>query len=181
MSPKAEYHSKPESSNGNPEKYFTLWLDRLESSVDLRFESLVGLLNERDKRYEERHANATEATRVALESLRNATGLALSSADKASEKSGAAQDQYNKTHNDLLKKMDQQHESTLPRVEAMQRFDRLETDMRVLREYRSATEGRVIEKSDSQTQSNWSIGVIVAVVLALFALALPIIMKLVKP
>jgi hypothetical protein len=181
MEMKPEQRSKPEGTNGNPEKYFTLWLDRLEDSISLRFNALDGILIERDKRYEERHLNSTEATRVALEALKNATGLALTAADKAAEKAAQAQDQYNTTHNDLIKKMDVQRADTLPRTEATPRFERLESDMRTLREYRSASEGRVNEKVDNRGQSQWSIGIVVAIALSLLALLVPFIIKTAKP
>lgn len=64
------------------------------------------LLDQKDKYYE----------RIFLEKD-NAINIALQAAEKASLKTEQAQRDYNATHNDLLRKMDEQYKVMIPRAE----------------------------------------------------------------
>jgi hypothetical protein len=104
---------------------------------------------ERDKRYEEGKKANKEAVDAAFASAEKAVAAALTSAKEAVVKQEQAQSAYNASHNDLLRKMDEQHKETLPRPEADVRFTRqdekiedLKKVVAALREERSASAGR---------------------------------------
>jgi hypothetical protein len=91
--------------------YFERWLLDKEKFDD-----------ERDRRYGERHIANQTAVDAAFQAAKEASSMALSSQEKAITKAEDSQKSYNTSHNDLLRKMDEQHKETLPRLEADGRF-----------------------------------------------------------
>jgi phosphopantetheinyl transferase (holo-ACP synthase) len=69
------------------------------------------LMNERDRRYSERADND-----------RQSVAAAFAASEKAIQKAEDAQTQYNETHNELSRKLDDQNKATMPRAEIEARF-----------------------------------------------------------
>lgn len=102
--------------------------------VTVQLESLRRLLDERDRRYEERFVSAKEAV----------------------AKAEAAQTAYNTQHNDLTRKMEQQRSEMVPRQEAEMRFKTVEEKIAGLRESRSESKG-------GKEQTNWLLTIAIGI------------------
>jgi len=107
-----------------------------------QIDGIEALLNERDRRYDERFLSAKEAV----------------------AKAEAAQTAYNANHNDLTRKMDAQYAFMLSRTEADSRFhnhdekiDEIKKDLASLRESRSEGSGR-------REQTNWLLTLAIGII-----------------
>ena len=141
--------------------YFDLHIDRLEQ-----------LMNERDKRYEERHIADVQAVQAALVSADKQVTTAFSASEKAVNKSEEAQKDYNVRSNEFRGQLDDQAKTLMPRTEALSRFETIDkrseerkqqvddaiTDLRALignlRESRSEGVGSNVALHDTRNQSN---------------------------
>jgi hypothetical protein len=128
--------------------YFERWLTDLEKFNE-----------ERDRRYGERHVANQTAVDAAFEASKEATATALAAQEKAVAKAESSQTVYNQGHNDLLRKMDDQHRETLPRLEADQRFKTLEDKIEDLRLTRENLRGGTIQHAESKMDNRWVIGI----------------------
>jgi hypothetical protein len=115
-------------------------LRELTAEID----GLRELLNERNKWYGERDKDRQLAVDKALAAAEKATAAAFAASKEAIVKAEDGQKAYNVSHNDLLKRLDQQHGETLPRTEANLRFDTLTAAIRALELFKSNIEGRMI-------------------------------------
>ncbi|HEV2036940.1 MAG TPA: hypothetical protein VGU71_22540 [Candidatus Dormibacteraeota bacterium] len=123
-------------------------LDGLRDLMKSEDHRLEAVMDERHERYKER-ADAAE----------DRVGVAFDAAKEAKTASDQGQRDYNVSHNDILRKADQQYKDTLPREEALTRFgaqeakidqgvkeaglqmDQLRKDVQGLRESRSEGSG----------------------------------------
>lgn len=153
----------PPTFNGTTLLDLVKWISGWVSSWSEVSERLA---TERDKRYEERYQEQ----------------------NRAITKAEAAQAQYNTTHNNLLSDNHKQAEEINRRFdlvlnvqEANLRFDSqskeiadLKLEVQALRDYRSSGEGATATRKDSQSHTQWLIGLLIASGLALagFAVAL---------
>lgn len=107
----------------------------LSVSLNQRLGDMERLNQERDTRYDERHtanekavaaafAANKEAVAAAFAAAKEAVTAALAAAKEAVVKAEQAQSNYNANHNDLARKMEDQYDHMLPRVEADAKFDR---------------------------------------------------------
>jgi hypothetical protein len=91
--------------------------------VHVKVSALRELLDERDRRYEERDRD-----------FKNFVNSTFLSNEKAIAKAEQAQRDYNVAHNDLARKLDEQNKATIPRAECEARFRGLEENIVSLRE-----------------------------------------------
>jgi hypothetical protein len=92
---------------------------------------------------DERHDLYKERSDAAKEQV----GIAFTASEKAATKTEQAQDLYNKGHNDLLRKMDDQHKDTLPREEANAKFESMAREIQSLRESRVETSSLAVQSA----------------------------------
>jgi hypothetical protein len=116
----------------------TAELDGFKEWVKGQFEAGVRFDDERDHRYEEGKIANKEAV-----------SAAFAAAKEAVAEQKQAQSQYNDSHNGLLRKIDDQHKETLPRIEADGRFNRqdekineVKRDVQLLRDAVTLMSGR---------------------------------------
>lgn len=76
------------------------------------------LMDERNRRYEQSFRESKEAVSAALQAAKEQTQAAFLASEKAIVKAEAAQNAYNTSHNDLLRKQ----ELLVPRIEMDSRF-----------------------------------------------------------
>lgn len=131
-------------------------LDGLRDLMKSEDRRLEQVMDERDARYMER-SNAAEKQ----------VGVAFTASEKAAAKTEQAQDVYNRGHNDLLRKMDDQHKDTLPREEANAKFDSIGKEIQGLREFRSGDTVRRETRTEDRGQGNADRLVIVTLIAAI--------------
>jgi hypothetical protein len=78
------------------------------------------LMNERDRRYEDRFTSLTEGQKTALAALEKQTTLAFDASEKAIVKSEGAQAQYNVRSNEFRAALDDANKHMMPRPESEQ-------------------------------------------------------------
>src|SRR6185369_9527266 len=93
----------------------------MTENVTLR-EYVETILNEHDKRNNQRFSGAELAVKDALASQEKATSAAFMASEKAIVKAEDAQRAYNVVHNDLSRKMDEQYKEMMPRPETLGLF-----------------------------------------------------------
>jgi excinuclease UvrABC helicase subunit UvrB len=99
------------------------------------------LIDERDRLYNERHANSLQAIKDALLAQKELTNAAFAASKEAILKAEQSQNSYNAGHNDLMKKMDKQYSEMIPRSTFEQAIKSIEDKINDLRESRSANAG----------------------------------------
>ncbi len=116
--------------------------------VSLR-EFLERVMDERDRRYEDRFKAQETAVSSALAAQKELTSAAFAASEKAIVKAEAAQTSYNERSNEFRGQLDDQAKTLIPRTEADARFfsfeEKLSTlrgDVSGLRESRSDATGR---------------------------------------
>jgi hypothetical protein len=116
------------------------------------------LVDERDKWYKERdHWYAARdrdrqaEVQKALESSDKQTAAAFASSKDAIAEAKKAQDSYNLTHNDLVRKMEQQASSMLTRATADEKFASLDEKIQDLKAVSALAAGRGVGIANSWT------------------------------
>ncbi len=145
---------------------------------------LEQLINERDRLYDIRFRAAETAVTAALSAQEKATASAFSASEKAVLKAEDAQKDYNQRSNEFRGQLDDQAKTLMPRAEVQQIMksveekldglkathekdvDILRTEIAGLRESRSLVVGKDTALDSVHVQKNWSMGIVVAVVLA---------------
>lgn len=89
-------------------EYFTLWLNKLEVSVNERFKA------------------SDEAVKAALAAQKELTATAFASSEKAIVKAEEAQREYNIRSNEFRGQLDDQNKLQMARTEALSMFEALE-------------------------------------------------------
>jgi uncharacterized protein YhaN len=113
------------------------------------------LMEERNKWYGERDRDRQIAVDKALAAVEKQTSSAFEAAKEANTAAAAnqkeavlkqedAQRAYNTSHNDLLRKLDDQNKATMPRIEQEQRFASHEKEIGELEKFRANIEGRLL-------------------------------------
>jgi len=140
-------------------------IDERRWYFDLHINRLEELMNERDKRYEERHIADVQAVQAALVSADKQVTTAFSASEKAVNKSEEAQKDYNIRSNEFRGQLDDQAKTLMPRIEAIGKFDAIEKrleetkaryDLEIasLREFRSDIGGRNSATTEDRAQGN---------------------------
>jgi hypothetical protein len=157
----------------NDREYFSKWLEGLEQ-----------LLEERDRRYEERFEAQQSAVAAAFAAQEKLNQFSTTSAKEAITKAENAQNAYNLSHNDLLRKMDEQSKSIdrdmVSRREYQANHQALVEKIDVLRESKSNTEGVASEKKESRGQTNWMVGIAITLILSTISLVMGIVNLIAK-
>src|SRR4026208_1929937 len=113
------------------------------------------LMEERNKWYGERDRDRQQAVDKALAAVEKQTASAFEAAKESNTtaagnhkeaglKQEDAQRAYNTSHNDLLRKLDDQNKATMPRIEQEQRFSTQQKEIGELEKFRSNIEGRLL-------------------------------------
>lgn len=162
---------KPNGSDYHIRKFFTLWIETLEKSINERLKSIQDFINERDRRYEERFRAQESSVASALIAIEKQHVQATLASEKAIEKALQAQAQYNQSHNDLIRKMDGQYKEMIPRSEhegdiknLSDKHDGLKNDVQGLRESRSESGGKEIKGASDKSLVQWIILAIFTIV-----------------
>lgn len=113
----------------------------MANGVSLK-EFLLNLINGNDKRCDERITSLEKKVDTAIITQDKSTQQAFQSSQKAIDKSEVSQKIYNDGHNDLTKKMESQYANMVPRMEYQQMIDRINIDIKSLRETRSESSGK---------------------------------------
>jgi len=96
--------------------------------------AIRALIDERDRLYKERDDARRLAVEAALVAVKEQTKASFEASEKSVKKAEEAQNSYNASHNDLVRKMDEQQKATIPRAEADARFRGVEEKIAELKE-----------------------------------------------
>lgn len=147
-----------------------------DEEVRLR-DYLERIIDERDRRYEDRFKAQETAVYAALSANRELTNAAFASSEKAIVKAEDAQRDYNQRSNEFRGQLDDQAKRLISREEVGIRFasveDKIETratsieekidevkrDINALRDFKSNIQGRI-----------WAIGAVIGAVVAIVSL-----------
>ena len=138
----------------------------LREYLDNNLESLRDLIDERDRRYEERDA-ASKA----------AVGAAFRAAERISEKTEAALKEYKATANEWGSTFGKLIERTATKEDVDRRFDEIKAQVADLRESRSAARGSQGSDARAKVTQGWLIGIGVTVILGQAGLIVTILMR----
>jgi hypothetical protein len=159
VSPKDEHYESVRGGNGT-----------VTVSVREYFEKIIAALK--------------ELVIARLDAMQKATDSAFAASEKAIIKAEQAQSEYNVRSNEFRGQLDDQAKTLMPRTECMalfkgqedkanndrastdRRFDEFAKDIRMLRESKSEGGGEKEALRDARAQSNWRMGIVVAVILA---------------
>jgi len=139
-------------------------------------EYLERIMDERDRRYEDRFKAQETAVYAALAAQEKLTNAAFASSEKAIVKAEDAQRDYNVRSNEFRGQLDDQNKvmsnEMLRRAEAEQRFDaqdekidEIKKDVGGLRESRSGMSGRDDALDAARQAQRWAIGLGVTLLL----------------
>jgi hypothetical protein len=192
-----ELHDSKPNGSEHIREYFTRWIESLERLLEARFVGLDCLLAERDKRYEQRFTAQESAVKAAFEAQSALNRAIMDGNKEAITKAENAQNEYNKRSNEFRGALDDQnkvmakemlsrneyssnHTAIISKVGGVEsKFDEkiedLKKEVAFLRESKSAIEGRTVEKSETKSQTNWGIGIVIAVIMSTLSLAIGII------
>lgn len=120
----------------------TAELDGLREVLLAKLEAAKEIFNERDKLYKERDESRRTMVDAALVAQKEQTKASFEASEKAIVKAEEAQKSYNQSHNDLVRKMDEQNKATMPRTETESRFRTLEEKINELRTGEARVIGR---------------------------------------
>jgi hypothetical protein len=154
----------------------TIDLDGVKELFSEKVAGLQKLADERDRRYEERFSSITTQTNSALQSSKEA----VTKAENATEKRFDTVNEFRGTLSD-------QAASLLPRAEASTKFqaydDRLgemKDAIDKLRDNQNTSSGKEIAGDRSRAQSDWGIGLVVAIGVALLSAVISIVALFVR-
>jgi len=129
--------------------------------LDIKLDALKELVNERHDRYKERD-----------ESRQRAVEAAFASSKEAIIKQEEGQKQYNATHNDLTRKMDDQYKQMMPRTEAQAQFQRTDEKFKdIKKEIRGLSESRSQNKGRDTVLGAIAGAILAAIIMFLISLA----------
>jgi hypothetical protein len=168
---------KPGDENGRTHepslRELTSDLDGLKELLISKIDSVAKDVAALDRLNATVAAGQKTAVEAALAAQEKLTAAAFAASKEAIAKSDESQRAYNNSHNDLLRKMDDQHKETLPRPEATEKFKTL--DDKIDGPNGIATRLTMIEARTAGGHAVWgyvtgAVGVLVGVVLAVVAL-----------
>lgn len=150
--------------------YFERWLRSVEA-----------LMDERDRRYEDKFKALDNATEKALAAVREQTAAAFKANETAISKAEAAQTSYNVRSNEFRGQLDDQAKRLMPREETLAKFasydEKLEDckkELGVLREAQMESAGRTVQRSEQRQTAQWTIGQVLSTLLAVAGFAIAI-------
>ena len=132
-------------------------------------------MNERDRLYKERNDFNKESVRTALDAQMEKVKAAFDAAEKSAAKTERAQDAYNLSHNDLLKKQDAmipRHEFDAARSAWQEKFDGLKEEIASLRIWRGEGLGAVGQRIEYRQETQWKMGLTIGAIIALIQIIL---------
>jgi chromosome segregation ATPase len=134
----------------------TAELDGLREVVRSQKEHVLAIIDERDRRYEDR-----------FKAMDEKTGLALTSSEKAFTKAETATEKRFDAVNEFRGSLKDQADRMMPRAEADGRFggvedkiDEIKKEVNSLRENRSEMTGVKVTTLEGRQQNNWMIGTV---------------------
>jgi len=151
--------------------------------VSLR-QYLEKIIEERDRQYDTRFKAGETAVSAALAAQEKQTAAAFQAGEKAVLKAENAQKDYNDRSNEFRGQLDDQAKTLMPRAEvstimkaleekleankvtAERDADLLRADVRELRDFRSSTTAKEVQKDSVQQQNNWSTALIATLIVA---------------
>jgi len=167
-----EKGTKPDDGKGTPS----------HATIERWLLSLERLMDERDRRYEDRFTALDRATEKALVAVREQTAAAFKANETAIGKAEDAQRSYNERSNEFRGQLDDQAKRLMAREEALTKFsvvdDKIEDIKRELvklRETQMETGGRRVQQQETQQTVRWGIGQTIAVVGVLTAILVALI------
>lgn len=133
------------------------------------FDGFKEVMDERDRLYKERHDANKEAVKTALDGQREKVEAAFDAAEKSANKTEKAQESYNVSHNDLLKKQDAmipRHEFDATKTAWQEKFDGIKEELAALKIWRGEGIGGAVQRTEGRQQSQWTIDKLIVVAIA---------------
>lgn len=159
---------KPDDANGRTHepslRELTADLDGLRELFEEKIRANKELMDERDKRYTERDRDRQAEVEKALTAAKEQTNAAFAASKEAITEAKKAQDSYNLTHNDLIRKMEKQASDTMPRLEAEGKLKALDEKFQELKSSLADSGGIVIGRKMVKDESRANMGIIIAFV-----------------
>ena len=156
--------------------YFERWLVSLER-----------LMDERDRRYEDRFTALDRATEKALVAVREQTAAAFKANETAIGKAEDAQRSYNERSNEFRGQLDDQAKRLMAREEALGKFgvvdekiEDIKRELSKLRESQMETGGRRVQQQENRATSQWTTGQVLSTLIAVIGFGLAIAAMLLK-
>lgn len=161
----------------------TAELDGLRLFLIEKVEGLRQIIDERHEQYKERATAGKEAISAALAAAEKATSAAIVASKETAADTKSAQADYNKSHNDLLKKQ----EAMIPRPEfdrattewrdkfedhkkdEQKKMDEVKAEIAVLREYKSQNTGKEETQTKGHENIKWVVSLIVGLLLGVLS------------
>ena len=158
--------------------------EAIQKERELR-EAYKVLMDERDRRYEERFKAQEAAVAAALASQERMTTNAFASSEKAIQKAETSQTIYNERSNEFRGQLADQAKTLIPRTEAEQHFqaydeklDDVKRAVADLRESRSRGSGKDQAAGESSVHGMWEKGNIIVTGVALIGMIVTIVLAL---
>ena len=158
--------------------------EAVQKERELR-EEYKTLMNERDRRYEDRFKAQEAAVAAALVSQERMTTNAFAASEKAIQKAETSQTIYNERSNEFRGQLADQAKTLIPRTEAENHFqgydeklEDLKRSIADLRESRSSSAGRSLMANEGSLHSMWEKGNMIVVGLALVGMIVTIVLAL---
>jgi len=169
--------SRPDADcQAGKQAYFERWITSLEH-----------LMDERDRRYEDKFKALDSATDKALSAVQSQTAAAFAANKESVTKTEEGQRAYNAQHNDLTRKMEAQAARFVDRErleEYEKRFDTklesLKADIARLQQVGAETGGRHVQQQEHRATVQWSAGQIISTLIAVIGFGLAIAAMLLK-
>lgn len=138
--------------------------------VTVELDGLRDLLDERERRYDERITDIKAATEQRFQSTDKATAAAFAASEKAITKAESAQGDYNARSNEFRGQLADQASTLMPRAEAESTFrqqreltdkgiDVLRKEVSVLRDFFKESGGRQTAQTEGRGNVQWMIGI----------------------
>jgi hypothetical protein len=148
-------------------------LDYLRELFTEKVDGLARLVDERDRHLAQRLHDRDNLFNGALKAVEEKTALALASSERAVTKSEIANDKRFDTVNEFRSSLSDQAATMLTRAEANakfgsyeEKFDEIKRDMNKIRDSLSTSVGKDLASERSTSRNEWSIGILVVVILS---------------
>ncbi len=138
-------------------------------------EFLVSIIEERDRLYDMRFKASETAVNAALAAQEKAVTAAFLASEKAIVKAEDAQRDYNIRSNEFRGQLDDQAKTLMPRLEAATLFKSYEDKLEATKIAFDKAIDAII--TDTKSTNRWVIGLVIATILSLAAIALRLVGK----
>jgi len=143
-------------------EHFSLWLQRLE------------------KHYDARITEIKDATSTALVAVKEQTASSFVASEKAILKTEEAQKEYNKLHNGLERKLEEEKKEFVQQRHFDDKIEALQKEITRLSTAESANVARRESHGEHRQQANWTIGQAITIVIVLSGFLVALIEFLLK-